>query len=135
MADLNDVRRISLTLPGVDDEHGFAVCRAGKYRGFAWTWNQKVHPKRPKMPNPEVLAIRTDGLLPKDVLIASDPDKFFTEPHYDGYPAVLVHLDKIKLDELEDLLIDGWRCLAPKELVAQFDAEHNQVPLEETGLK
>ena len=29
------------------------------------------------------------------MLIASDPEKFFTEPHYNGFPAVLVRLAAI----------------------------------------
>ena len=58
------------------------------------------------------------------MLIAASPDVFFTEPHYNGFPAVLVRLAAIAPDELEELLIDGWRTLAPKALVKQFDATH-----------
>ena len=50
-----------------------------------------------------------------------DPEKIFTEPHYNGYPAVLVRLSAVDEDLLEDLLTDAWRCQAPKRLAAQFE--------------
>lgn len=121
MANLDDVRRISLSLPGTDPEHGSAILLKGKYKGFAWTWNERVHPKKPRVPNYGVLAIRTASLEEKEALITSDPEKFFTEPHYNNYPAVLVRLANIEVDELEELLIDGWRSLAPKELVKEYE--------------
>jgi hypothetical protein len=122
MADLEDARRIALSLPGTNADQGFAVLNKGKYRGFAWVWNERVEPKKPRVPNPEVIAIRTDGLDQKEFLIASDPEKYFTEPHYNGYPAILVRLANIDLDELEELLVEGWRCMAPKALTKEFDA-------------
>jgi hypothetical protein len=48
------------------------------------------------------------------MLIAANPDVYFTEPHYNGYPAVLVRLEAIGLAELEAILVDAWRCQAPK---------------------
>jgi len=56
------------------------------------------------------------------MLIAADPEKFFTEPHYNGFPAVLVRLPAIDDEELAELLTDAWRCLAPRALVKAFDA-------------
>jgi hypothetical protein len=125
MADLEDVARIALSLPGTNPEFGFAVYNKGKYKGFAWTWNERIEPRKPKVPNPQVLAIRTASLEEKETLLAADPEKFFTEPHYNNFPAVLVWLEKIDLDELEELLIDGWRALAPKPLVEEYDARSN----------
>jgi hypothetical protein len=55
------------------------------------------------------------------MLLASDPDKFFTEPHYNGFPAVLIRLPAIEADELRELITDAWRCQAPRGLVR--DAE------------
>jgi hypothetical protein len=123
MADLEDVRRIALSLPDTSGDDGFAVRNAGKYRGFAWVWMQRVDPKKPRIPCPEVIAIRTANLDEKDGLIAAEPEKFFTEPHYNNYPAVLVRLANVELDELEELLTDGWRCMAPKALVKEFDVK------------
>lgn len=122
MANLEDARRIALSLPETSGEDGFGVWNGKKVRGFAWVWNERIDPKKPRVPNPEVLAIRTAGLEDKDALIAADPDKFFTEPHYNNFPAVLVRLANVDVEELEELLVDGWRCLAPKALVKEFDA-------------
>lgn len=126
MADLEDVRRIALSLPGTSGDDGFAVRNGSKNRGFAWVWMKRVDPKKPRVPCPEVIAIRTANLDEKDGLIASEPEKFFTEPHYNNYPAVLARLANVELDELEELLIDGWRCQAPKDLVEEFDGERHR---------
>jgi hypothetical protein len=123
MADLEDVRRIALSLPETSEEGtGFGVLRGGKPRGFAWVWMERVDPKKPRVPCPEVIAIRTAGLDEKDALVALAPQKYFTEPHYNNFPAVLVRLASVELDELEELLIEGWRSQAPRSLVKQFDA-------------
>ena len=53
------------------------------------------------------------------MLLASDPAKFFTEPHYNGFPAVLVRLRAVEADELRELITDAWRCQAPPRLVRQ----------------
>ena len=92
----------------------------GKLRGFAWAWNERIEPKKPRVPNPEVLAVRVASLAEKEELLAADPDKFFTEPHYNGFPAVLVRLPAIDAGELAELITDAWRCQAPRALVAEF---------------
>lgn len=94
----------------------------GKLKGFAWTWNERIEPKKPRVPNPEVLAVRVASLAEKEALLAADPAKFFTEPHYNGFPAVLIRLAAIDADELAELITDAWRCQAPRALVAKLDA-------------
>lgn len=66
------------------------------------------------MPNPQVLAVWVGSEDEKDALIDLDQDVFFTEPHYDGYPAILVRLPRIDLELLRKLLTDAWRSRAPK---------------------
>jgi hypothetical protein len=68
-----------------------------------------------------VLAIRVANLEEKEALLATGEAHFFTEPHYNGFPAILVRLPLIDVDELRELLIDGWRCQAPKTLVAAWE--------------
>ncbi len=120
MATLDDVRRMASSLPGAMETSGaqfaFSVEVKGKRWGFIWTWAERVHAKKARVPNDRVLAVLVPNLEAKQVVLDSDPAKFFTEPHYDGYKAVLVRLEAIDLDELEDLIIEAWRCLAPKEL-------------------
>ena len=69
-----------------------------------------------------MVAIRVPDAAEKEMLLASDSEKFFTEPHYNGFPAVLVRLGAIEVDELEELIIDAWRCQAPRTLVKEFEA-------------
>lgn len=124
MADQNDVRRIALSLPGAGEVRGrfaFFVENGGKRKDFAWVWLERLAPKKARVPNPEVLAVRVSGLDEKEALLVLDPKRFFTEPHYNGYPAVLVRLAAIGLDDLRDLITDAWRCQAPRALVKELE--------------
>jgi hypothetical protein len=125
MARPSDVRRIALALPETVEAAGrfaFSVRNGAKEKGFAWVWLERVDPKRARVPQPKVLVIRVANLGEKDALIASDPEKFFTEPHYNGYPAVLIRLAAVGVKELRELLTDAWRIQAPKALVREHDA-------------
>jgi len=125
MATQADVRRIALALPGAiegDDRFAFSVRNKNKDKGFAWVWLERIHPKKGRVPQPKVLAVRVADEGEKLALVASDPEKFFTEPHYNGFPAVLIHLSAIRVPELRDLITDAWRCMAPRDVVAEFDA-------------
>jgi hypothetical protein len=124
MADQNDVRRIALALPGTseaENHFAFSVQNRGKEKGFVWAWNERIHPKKPRVPNPDVVAIRVANAFDKEALLASGESQFFTEPHYNGFPAILVRLPLIEVDELEELILDAWRCMAPKALVETLD--------------
>ena len=116
MATQGDVRRIARSFPEVEEaqEHfAFSVMNKGKSKGFAWVWKERIDPKKPRVANPAVLAVRVANLIDKDLIIASDPKKFFTEPHYNGFPAVLVRLAEVSVGELRSLLEEAWRCMAP----------------------
>ena len=120
MATQADVRRIAMSLPGVDEgseRFAFSVRNRDKAKGFIWVWMERVNPKEPRVANDGVLAVRVANVAQKDLIIASSPTKFFTEPHYNGFPAILVRLDKVDVADLEVLVLEAWRCVAPKELV------------------
>ena len=124
MADQDDVRRIALALPETreaEDHFSFSVANKGKQKGFVWAWNERVEPKKPRVPRSDVVAIRVADRFDKEALLASDRETFFTEPHYNGFPAVLVRLPRIGLVELEELIIDAWRSQAPRALVDAFE--------------
>jgi hypothetical protein len=120
MATRDDVRRIALGLPEAQEGPGFSFSVAGK--GFAWPWMERLDPKRARVANPEVMGIRVANELEKQALLSLDSAVFFTEPHYNGYPAVLVRIPAIEVDLLEKLLTDAWLCRAPKKLAAEFRA-------------
>lgn len=124
MADQNDVRRIALKLPETveeTDRFAFSVRDGAKLKGFAWVWLERVQPKKQRVPRPDVLAVRVANLQEKDLMIRMQSDKFFTEPHYNGYPAVLVRLPAVDAAELEALLTEAWKCQAPKALVKAME--------------
>ena len=120
MATQADVRRIALSLPETEegkDRFGFSVQNKGKSKGFAWVWMERIDPKKPRVANPGVLAVRVANNAQKDLIIASDSKKFFTEPHYNGFPAVLVRLKAVTVADLKVLLAEAWRCQAPAALL------------------
>jgi hypothetical protein len=122
MARQADVRRLALALPGAVEESGrfaFSVENKGKLKGFAWVWLERVHPKKARVPCPSVLAVRVRDEAEKAALLAGDPERFFTEPHYNGFPAVLVRLPKVSLAQLRALLTSAWRCQAPAHLLKE----------------
>jgi hypothetical protein len=127
MADQNDVRRIALSLPETSEDEGhfaFAVNNKGKQKGFVWVWMERVDPKKSRVPNPAMLAVRVRDEQEKEMYLAIDRTKFFTEPHYNGFPAILVRLAAVDAGELRELITNAWRCQAPPALVkAWMDPE------------
>jgi hypothetical protein len=114
MATKNDVRAIALSLPGTTEEQwyqtpGYKV--AGK--GFL----------RLRTEAEGGLVVFVSDLGEKEALLSSDSEAFFTTPHYDGYPVVLVDLNKIDHDELCELITDSWLIKAPPKLRRQFESQ------------
>jgi hypothetical protein len=124
VADRSDVRRIALSLPETsegEERFAFSVRSKEKQKGFVWVWMERVEPRKPRVPSPDVVAVRVADQEEKELLLAADPAKFFTEPHYNGFPAVLVRLRAIGVDELSALITEAWRCQAPRALVDEFE--------------
>ena len=120
MATRADVRRIALSFPGAQEDaerFAFFVMDKGKPKGFAWAWLERTDAKKARTPSKEVLAIRVANNAQKDLILASDTRKFFTEGHYNGYPAILVRLKEVTVADLRVLLEEAWSCRVPKSLV------------------
>jgi hypothetical protein len=131
MATQADVRRIALSLPGAEqgkDRFVFFVRDKGKPKGFAWVWLERLEARTARVPNPDVLAVRVANNAQKDLILASDTRKFFSEGHYDGYPAILVRLKEVTVADLRVLLEEAWRCRAPKELVETVSSDGAAAP-------
>jgi len=119
MATQADVRRIALSLPETEEapnHFAFSVRNKGKLKGFVWVWMERVTPKKARVPQPKVIAVRTASLDDKEFLLGLDPAKFFTEPHYNGFPAVLVRLAAVTTRELKPIIAEAWASQAPKDL-------------------
>jgi hypothetical protein len=72
--------------------------------------------------DPDALVVRVTDLGEREALLQGQPDAFFSTPHYDGHPYVLVRLEAVDPDELAELVEEAWRIRAPKRLVADYDA-------------
>ncbi len=70
-------------------------------------------------PTGPILGARVEHLVAKEALLADDPGIFFTTPHFDGYPAVLVRLDMIAIEDLKEVIVEAWLSRAPKRLAQQ----------------
>ena len=109
---LATVRRIALALPGVEEgpcygTPGFRV--KGKFLARLWE-------------DGETLVVKC-GDDERDFRMLADPETFYTTAHYRGYPTVLIHLSRVRLADLREVLEQAWRRSAPKRLLVAFDAE------------
>jgi hypothetical protein len=124
MADWDDVRRIALSLPEASEQdlHGRPSWRV---RDKLFVWERPLRKSDLRAlgdaaPEGPILGARVEHLVAKEALIADDPDVFFTIPHFDGYAAVLVLLERISLDVLEEVIVEAWLARAPKRLAQQY---------------
>jgi hypothetical protein len=71
--------------------------------------------------DPDALVLRVSDMGEREALLQGQPEAFFTTPHYDGDPAVLVRLEEVDPTELAELIEEAWRIRAPKRLVAEWE--------------
>jgi len=124
MATWRDVRRFALALPGTSEavSRGTSAWVVSR-KGFVWERplrKSDIVALGPGAPAGAILGVRTADLEMKDVLLASNPGVFFMTPHFNGYPAVLVRLDKIKLAELKNVIVEAWLTRASPKVAAAF---------------
>jgi hypothetical protein len=125
MATLEDVRRIALALPDTAEDRGHGGTATWKVRGRLFLWERPLG-KADLAAHGEVeqsgpvLGVRVVDEGAKHALVADEPEVFFTTPHFDGYPAVLVRLDALCEQVLEELAVEAWLDRAPKRLAKQW---------------
>jgi len=108
----DDVAAIGLSLPEVEVGTSFGT-PALKVRGKGMCRMRS---------NPDALVLRVVDMGEREALLQGQPDAFFSTPHYDDYPYVLVRLEAVDPVELAELIEDAWRIRAPKRLVKAYDA-------------
>ena len=109
----DDVRRIALSLPATTEKPSYGT------PGFHV--RDKLFARM--RPEGDSVVVWCADLGEKEALIATEPDKFFSLPHYDGYPSVLVRLAALDVDEMTEVLTESWRLRAPARLLEEFDAD------------
>jgi hypothetical protein len=123
-ASFEDVRALALALPG-SEERVSRERLQWRVRERLFVWERPLRPKEVEAlggsaPEGPILGARVEHLLAKEALLADDPGVFFTTPHFDGSPAVLVRLDRITAQDLEEVVTEAWLARAPRPLVREF---------------
>jgi hypothetical protein len=124
VASWDDVRRIALALPETD-EHVSRGNAHWRVREKLFVWERPLRQTDLRAlgdaaPDGPILGVRVEHLGAKEALLADDPGVFFTTPHFDRYPAVLVRLERIAVAELEELIAEAWLCRAPRRLAREW---------------
>jgi hypothetical protein len=127
VANWNDVRRIALGMPESTERpsHGTALWRV-RDKGFVWERPLRrgdIEALGDRAPDGPILGVYVADVGVKEALIADGPDVYFTTPHFDGYAAILVRLDRIPVSELEELIVEAWLLRAPKRLAKEYLGE------------
>ena len=111
MADADDVCRIALALPGVEEieSEGFDFRVGGK--GFVWSYPER-RPGKPRRIRTDVAVLFVGDEAEKQALLRGEPECFFTTEGYEGWPLVMLQLDAVDVDRLSELVTDAWRMRA-----------------------
>lgn len=122
MVSAEQLEALALALPevagAVSDSGQFGFEVGGK--GLAWAYLARPAPKAKRVLVPGVVAIRC-ATETKELLLEAAPERFFTDDHYRGYPAVLVRLSQIEADELAGLLRQAWKIVAPRPIARKYE--------------
>ena len=127
MASWDDVRRIALTMPEASEQVS-RDRRQWRVREKLFVWERPLRPREIEAlggaaPKGPILGARVEHLAAKEVLLASEPRVFFTTPHFDGYPAVLVRLERIDVEDLTEVIVEAWLARAPARLPKAYVEE------------
>jgi hypothetical protein len=124
VAGWDDVRRIALALPETSER----VSRdrpQWRVKDKLFVWERPLRQSDlealgNKAPSGPILGARVEHLGAKEALLANDEGVFFTTPHFDGYPAILVRLEQITVEDLDEVIVEAWLARAPKRLAKSY---------------
>ena len=127
MATWDDVSRLALELPQAEEEVKRDL-RRWTIKGKLFVWERPLRRSDLEAlgddaPDGPILGARVEHEVAKEALVADDPSVFFTTPHFDGYAAILVQLDKIGVDDLREVIVEAWLVRAPTRLAQSYADE------------
>ena len=130
MASWADVRRIALGLPEAS-ERVAREQRQWRVREKLFVWERPLRPKEIEAlgdggPDGPILGARVEHVGAKAALLAEDPSMFFTTPHFDGYPAILMRLDLAGIEDLREVITEAWLARAPRRLAQTYMADRRE---------
>lgn len=108
-----DVARIALSLPGATQTEGEFAFRVNG-RQFVHAWLERRDPKKARVPSSEVVVIGVRDEMDTQTLLGSGNPALFTEPHFDGWPSILVRLSDVDESLLEKLITDSYEVAVQK---------------------
>jgi hypothetical protein len=128
VASWDDVRRIALGLPETSEQSSRDLA-SWRVRDKAFVWERPLRKADlralgDEAPTGPILGARVEHLVAKEAMLAADPDVFFTTPHFDGFPAVLVRLEEITAKDLEEVIVEAWLARAPKRMAQDYVDRH-----------
>jgi hypothetical protein len=117
MATADDVRRLALALPQVEeiDSDGFDFRVGGS--GFIWSYPERREGK-PRQIRTDIAVLYVGDEAEKQALLRGEPGIFFTAAEYTHWPLVLLRLTAVDEERLAELVTDAWRMRAPEKLTA-----------------
>lgn len=124
VASWEDVRRIALALPQTSEQTKREQ-RRWLVKEKLFVWERPLRPKEIEALGSDIhagpiLGARVEHLGAKVALLAEDPRVFFTTPHFEGYPAILLRVDRISLRDLDEVIVEAWLARAPKRLAQAY---------------
>jgi hypothetical protein len=124
VASWDDVRGIALALPETSERVSRDRCQ-WLVKDKLFVWERPLRAKEVEAlgaaaPDGPILGARVEHVGAKEALLADDPRIFFTTPHFDGFPAILVRLDRIATEDLEEVVTEAWLVRAPRRLVDAY---------------
>jgi hypothetical protein len=124
MASWTDVSAIALALPETS-ERVSREQRQWRVREKLFVWERPLRGKEIEAlggnaPDGPIVGARVEHLGAKAALLAEDPSIFFTTPHFDGYPAILMRLERAGVEDLREVITEAWLARAPKRLARAY---------------
>jgi hypothetical protein len=124
VATWSDVKRLALALPEAEERLSRDM-RQWRVDGKLFVWERPLRPKEiealgDRAPNGPILGARVEHFVAKQALLADDSRVFFTTPHFDRTPAVLVRLEEIAVEDLEEVITEAWLARAPRRLSERY---------------